>query len=195
MSQIIKTLVSGGPLPPAVPTSFVTNSGTAIPALNILNVLGAAGTTTSGSGNTITITSAATGSLTFTNVGGLTLNGANTSTVSIGGTLLVGFGYVSTFSSGTSSPNNGYIVTAGSIITLPPDASANQSDKVSLIVDTAGQLVIQASPGQTIRIAGQSSSVGGTATNTKIGDSVELIYLKLSELWISQNANGTWLLA
>ncbi len=41
---------------PDIPTMFVTDSGTAIPILNILEVLGGAGATTSGSGNTITIT-------------------------------------------------------------------------------------------------------------------------------------------
>jgi hypothetical protein len=40
----------------SVPTTFVTDSGNAVPALNILNVLGGTGITTSGAGNTITIT-------------------------------------------------------------------------------------------------------------------------------------------
>ena len=41
---------------PAVPTTFTTNAGNATPALNVLNVLGAGEITTSGAGNTITIT-------------------------------------------------------------------------------------------------------------------------------------------
>jgi hypothetical protein len=43
---------------PSVATTYVTNSGNATPAANILNVLGTNGISTSGSGNTITITNA-----------------------------------------------------------------------------------------------------------------------------------------
>lgn len=43
----------------ALASSYVTNSGTAIPSAGVLNVLGSHATTTSGSGNTITITTEA----------------------------------------------------------------------------------------------------------------------------------------
>lgn len=47
---------------PQIPTIFVTDSGTAIPIANTLEILGAGGITTSASGNTITITGGGGGS-------------------------------------------------------------------------------------------------------------------------------------
>src|ERR1700750_1425334 len=41
----------------AVPTSFVTDSGTAIPVAHVLDIIGGSGITTSAVGNNITITS------------------------------------------------------------------------------------------------------------------------------------------
>ncbi len=75
MSQAGINNTSSGPVPPSVPTSFVTDNGTAIPALNILNVLtndttanNDNGIQDTGSGNTITIslTNRATGLVTTT---------------------------------------------------------------------------------------------------------------------------------
>ncbi len=71
------TLESGG----AVPTTFTTDSGNAIPAANILNVLGRSGSKTGGTGNTLTVKSPP-----YADQGGsttVTLNSGNFSTATV----------------------------------------------------------------------------------------------------------------
>jgi len=55
MSQAGLLKIPTGSLPPSVPTSFVTNSGTAVPVANVLNILATNGVTDSGAGSTVTI--------------------------------------------------------------------------------------------------------------------------------------------
>ncbi len=57
MSQAGIVNLADVPLPPDVPTSFVENTGTAVPAGGVLNILGTGGTTTSGAGSTVTVNS------------------------------------------------------------------------------------------------------------------------------------------
>jgi hypothetical protein len=49
------------PIPADIPIDFVTNSGTAVASLNVIEILGTGGVTTTGSGNVITISISGTG--------------------------------------------------------------------------------------------------------------------------------------
>lgn len=108
MSQAGILNVNGGILPPTVALSYVTNSGTAVPSAYVLNILGGGETTTSGAGNTITVTApepvyntdagtatAINGTVNIIGAGGTTTSGSgNTIVVNAGGG---GVGGASTF--------------------------------------------------------------------------------------------------
>lgn len=153
-----------GNVPTNVPINFVTNSGTAVSSSNTIGIIGAGGTTTSGSGNTVTITTVS-----------AAMNWTDEN---------VGF---------TAVTNNGYFCTAGLTVTLP--AGASQGNTINIIVDTASPVVIQADVTQFIRIGAEISSMGGTATNTAIGDNLVLVYRNSTSTWIANEADATWTLA
>lgn len=116
MSQIYKTVAST----PSVATSYHTDDGDAVPAANILNILGQTGSgiTTSGAGNTVTINFVASDV-----VGNVTTVGAQTLTLlsvplgSSAGVYTVDIKIVAFCTAGPDANNgNGYTVT-GAVLT------------------------------------------------------------------------------
>lgn len=173
MSQSGIAKITSKVLPPQVPTSFVTNSGTAIPAANVLNVFGstvAAGSNpfrSIGSGNTVTYQTQISQAIAATDATKIGLSAFNSSQftvdangfVSATGSIPIQF----TADSGTAVPSAGNInilgrsgsktSASGSTITVksPPYQDQGGSTTVTLnsgsFVTAAITLTLPASAG------------------------------------------------
>lgn len=141
MSQIYKSASSS----PNVPIDFVTDSGTAVPAANTLNVFGASGISTSGSGNTITIIGSPIG-ITWSTTNATTLN------------LVASHGYICTNTTMTA--------------TLPLTANVGDIFYLSMtqelqnlyaltVAQNAGQQIVSGTDETTIGVAGSLSFATG----------------------------------
>ncbi len=168
MSQIIKTLASGGPIPPNIPTSFVTDNGTATPALNILNVNGGTGVVTSapGSSNQIVIT-----------------------------VQNDGFTWSEQTTNFAAAVENGYFCNNALTATLPSTAGLIIGNTIIFYIDTASPVVITANTGQFIQIGSTISASGGTATSNTRGSILELVYKVSDSTWHTISGPGSWTLA
>lgn len=153
MSQAGILNVTNSTVPSDVPIDFVTNSGTAVASLNVINIFGGAGVTTSGSGNTITINVSSTG---------FTWN-VVTSVSPVNPIQIVA--------------QNGYICNGASLVTFILPLAPSIGDTFIILSNTA-RFQITENGSQQICIGTASSTAGtGNATSNSTGDQVEFVYV------------------
>jgi hypothetical protein len=165
MSQAGTISVTGAVVPPNVPISFVTNAGTAVSALNVMNVLGVGGLTTSGAGNTISI-----------NFSGAVFvwNDVTTATQ-------------------TLAAQNGYVTDrAGGVTYTLPNAAAFGEEFI--ITGKLGLWSLAQNAGQQVVLANGSTTIGiaGSLTATNIGDSIKCVAITagVNSVWRAYEATG-----
>ena len=153
MSQAGRLNIEDGDLPGDVPTSFVTNFGTATPSLHVLQVLGSGGIVTTGSGNVITIS---------VNASGFTWN-LVTSVFPVNPIQIVG--------------DNAYSCQGVALVTFILPLVPVFGDTF-IIASTTSRFQITANGGQQMRIGAVISTAGsGTCTSNTAGDFVEFVYV------------------
>lgn len=165
MSQITKLLTSAGPIPPIIPTSFLLDDGnSAVPAANVLEVLGGSGTFTSlGAPNQIKV------------------NVVND-----------GFPWSEQNANFNAAIQNGYFCNALLTATLPASAGLLIGNTIIFFIDTASVVTIQAGVGEMIQIGSAISAAGGTATSNTRGAILELVFKPSDLTWHTIASLGVW---
>lgn len=143
---------------------IVTNSGDVTPILNVVNILGGTGISTSGASNTMTINSVG---------GGLSWSVVTLSTQSI-------------------ATNNGYFANRGGGVSFSLPTTCNVGDVVAVAAMNAGGWSITQSTSQQIQLSGVATTSGasGSLTSTKIGDSVLLVCNVANTSFLSISTTG-----
>ena len=153
MSQAGIAKITDQILPPDVATIYVCDVGSAVPAANILDVLGGSGAQTVGIGNRITIN---------VNTTGFTWN-------------------VVTSSSPTNPiqilSENGYSCQGASLVTFILPLAPAFGDTF-IVASTTSRFQINQNGAQQIQIGNAYSTAGsGNCTSNTVGDFIELVYM------------------
>ena len=143
-------------------TIYTCNTGTATPSAGNLNVLGTAGATTTGSGNTITIKTEGT----------------------------VAWNVIS--ASQTLAINNGYICVGGGALSLALPVVSTLGDTIRVALNGSTSFTITQAAGQQIKVSGSTSTLGvsGSVASTGSGDTIELVCQVANTIWIAPSYNG-----
>lgn len=150
----------------ATATTYVCNSGSAVPSANTLNVLGSGGTSTTGAGSTITITSSGLG---------LTWH-----TVSVNTTMVSNSGY--------------FCVSPGGALTMALPATSALGDTIKIALNGATSFQITQAAGQQIRLGTKTTTLGagGSLTTTEQGDAIEIACMTANTIWVVQHSEGNF---
>ena len=129
-------------------TQYVENVGTAAPIMGVLNVVGGAGISTSGAGNTITISATSFG---------ITWNDVTSATQAL-------------------AVKNGYVTDRGGGVTYTLPATAAFGDNI-IITGKSGLWTVNQNANQQIFYGSSNTTlgVGGSLTATNVGDTIEMI--------------------
>lgn len=161
MSQAGST--SGGSAGPTVPTQFTTDNGVAVPAANNLNVFGGIGSSTSGSGSTITI---------------------NVESDS--------FDWSEKNADFNAQIQNGYYCNASLTATLPATSGLAIGSTVIIYVDTSSTVGIRANAGQMIQVGNTISAAAGITFSNTQGAMLELNFKPSDTTWHTISSMGSW---
>jgi hypothetical protein len=137
-------------------TTYTEDAGTATPAANILNIVGAGGITTAGAGNTITITGSA--SFTWTNIS----------------------------ASQTLAIKNGYFCSGGGALALLLPVLSAVGDTIEIVLIGSTSFTVTQSAGQQIKLGntGTTPGVGGSLASTQQGDAIRIICQTANLTWV-----------